>query len=345
MKKLRSIVALLIAAAILVSFAACGSKGNGADSSKVSSAASGNSESESYTAVDMTVACLKGPTGVGMAKLMSDAEEKKTANNYTFTVASAPDELSGKIVSGEINIASVPTNLAAKLAAKTNGQIVMLAVNTLGVLSIIENGDSIKSIADLKGKTIYSTGEGSNPEYILRYILEQNGIDSKTDVTIKFLVSNDELNAKLISGEAEVAMVPEPAATVVLTKKDTLKRVLSVNDEWDKVSESRLMMGCVVAKASYISENKAAVDKFLEEYKNSVDFAKSDIDSAAAACEKYGIVPAAAIAKAAIPNCNLTFVTGTEMKSAITGYFEVLFGADASSIGGAMPSDGFYYNK
>ena len=334
MKKLRSIVALLIAAAILVSFAACGSKGDGADSSKVSSAASGNSESESYTAVDMTVACLKGPTGVGMAKLMSDAEEKKTANNYTFTVASAPDELSGKIVSGEINIASVPTNLAAKLAAKT-----------LGVLSIIENGDSIKSIADLKGKTIYSTGEGSNPEYILRYILEKNGIDSKTDVTIKFLVSNDELNAKLISGEAEVAMVPEPAATVVLTKKDTLKRVLSVNDEWDKVSESRLMMGCVVAKASYISENKAAVDKFLEEYKNSVDFAKNDIDSAAAACEKYGIVPAAAIAKAAIPNCNLTFVTGTEMKSAITGYFEVLFGADASSIGGAMPSDGFYYNK
>ena len=340
MKKVRSLIALLLAAAMLVSFAACSKKDTDAAGSAASSAGS-----ESYTAVDMTVACLKGPTGVGMAKLMSDAEEKKTANNYTFTVASAPDELSGKIVSGEINIASVPTNLAAKLAAKTNGQIVMLAVNTLGVLSIIENGDSIKSIADLKGKTIYSTGEGSNPEYILRYILEQNGIDSKTDVTIKFLVSNDELNAKLISGEAEVAMVPEPAATVVLTKKDTLKRVLSVNDEWDKVSESRLMMGCVVAKASYVNENKAAVDKFLEEYKSSIDFAKSDIDSAAAACEKYGIVPAAAIAKAAIPNCNLTFVTGTEMKSAITGYFEVLFGADASSIGGAMPSDGFYYNK
>lgn len=344
MKRMKSLVSLLLAIAVIVSLCACGSKDTQAPASAPDASAASSAQ-ENYTAADMTVACLKGPTGVGMAKLMSDAEEKKTANNYTFTVASAPDELSGKIVSGEINITSVPTNLAAKLTAKTNGEIVMLAVNTLGVLSFIENGDSVKTVADLKGKTIYSTGEGSNPEYILRYILERNGIDSEKDVTIKFLVSNDELNAKLISGEAEIAMVPEPAATVVLGKKDTLKRVLSVNDEWEKVSDSSLMMGCVVAKASYIKDNKAAVDKFLEEYEASIKYALENTDDAAAMCEKYGIVPAAAIAKAAIPNCNLTFVTGTEMKSAITGYFEVLYGADASSIGGAMPSEGFYYSK
>lgn len=338
MKKLVSITSLVLSILLIMGLTAC----SGSDKNDSSSVVSDVS-AEEYVGMDMTVACLKGPTGVGMAKLMSNSDAKTTANNYVFTVASAADEISGKIVSGDINIASVPTNLAAKLYTKTQGKITMLAVNTLGVLSIIENGDTVKSVADLKGKTIYSTGEGSNPEYILRYILTENGIDPVKDVTIKFVANNDELVSALVSGNAEVAMVPEPAATTVLTKKDTLKRVLSINDEWEKVSDSKLMMGCVVALKSFVEQHPKEVAKFLEEYEASINYASSNLDDTAALCETYGIVPSATIAKAAIPNCNLTFVTGNGMKTAITGYFEVLYNADAASIG-AMPGDDFYYN-
>ncbi len=334
MKKTVKIISAVLALLMLLSFAGCGKKDN---------LSSDPTPSKAYVGIDMSVACLKGPTGVGMAKLMKDSEDKKTANNYTFTVAAAADEISGKIVSGEINIASVPTNLAAKLYAKTQGKIQMLAVNTLGVLSVISSDENIKSIADLKGKTIYSTGEGSNPEYILRYLLKENGLEN--DVTVNFVATNDELVAAVVSGKAEVAMVPEPAATTVLTKKDTLKRAFSINDEWVKVSDSKLMMGCVVALAPYVEENKEQVDKFLEEYKASVKYAVKSVDDAAELCANYEIVPAAPIAKAAIPNCNLTFVAGKDMKKSITGYFEVLLGYDPTSIGGKLPADDFYYGE
>lgn len=298
-----------------------------------------------HEAANITVACLKGPTGVGMAPLMDKNDSKTAANNYTFTIASAADEISGKIISGEINIASVPTNLAAKLYNKTEGKLVMLAVNTLGVLSILENGNTVKSVADLKGKTIYSTGEGSNPEYILRHVLSENGIDPDKDVTIRFLAANDELTAALISGTAQIAMVPEPAATTILAKKDTVNRVLNINDEWEKISDSKLMMGCVVALKSYVGANPDAIRSFLDEYKTSIETAQNDIKSSAALCEKYGIIPTAAVAEKAIPECNLTFASGAEMKSSIEGYFEVLLNADKTSIGGKLPADDFYYNE
>ena len=179
MKKLLSIVAIVLSITMLFSLAGCG------NNDTTSNPSSEGTSSQEYKAQDMHIACLKGPTGVGMAKLMEDSKNKKTANNYTFTVATAADEISGKIVNGEINIASVPTNLAAKLHQKTNGKITMLAVNTLGVLSFLSSDESVKTIADLKGKTIYSAGEGSNPEYILKYILKQNNIDPEKEA--KFL--------------------------------------------------------------------------------------------------------------------------------------------------------------
>ena len=291
----------------------------------------------------MEIACIKGPTGVGMVKLMEDAETGKAKNDYAFTVVSGVDEISAKIVSGEINIASVPTNLAVKLYNKTNGKIQMLAVNTLGVLSIIENGNSIFSFADLKGKTICSTGEGSNPEYILRYLLEQNELTVGKDVQIQFVATNDELIAQLVSGNAEVAMVPEPAATTVLTKSESLNRVLSINDEWKKVQGDGLMMGCVVALDTFVEENKVAVECFLEEYETSIDYAKENVKDAAALCEKYEIIPAIRIAEKAIPECNLTFISGKKMQEKITPYFEVLKGFAPTAIGGKLPENDFFY--
>lgn len=321
---MKKIISILLMITLVFSLAACGKK---------------------TEPKNISVACIKGPTGVGMVQLMDNAEKGNGENNYNFKVVSSADEISGKIISGEINIASVPTNLAAKLYNKTQGKIVMLAVNTLGVLSIMENGNTIKSVADLKGKTIYSTGKGSNPEYILRHILKENGLDPDRDVKLQFLAANDELVASLVSGKAQVALVPEPAASTVNAKKSTVNKVLDVNEEWEKISDSKLMMGCIVALKSYVEANSDAVKSFLKEYKASVEFAENNIQNTAELCEKYGIIPSRQVAEKAIPDCNLTFATGKEMQNSIRGYFEVLLNADKMSIGGNMPKEDFWYNE
>lgn len=321
---MKKIISILLMITLVFSLAACGKK---------------------TEPKNISVACIKGPTGVGMVQLMDNAEKGNGENNYNFKVVSSADEISGKIISGEINIASVPTNLAAKLYNKTQGKIVMLAVNTLGVLSIMENGNTIKSVADLKGKTIYSTGKGSNPEYILRHILKENGLDPDRDVKLQFLAANDELVASLVSGKAQVALVPEPAASTVNAKKSTVNKVLDVNEEWEKISDSKLMMGCIVALKSYVEANPDAVKSFLKEYKTSVEFAENNIQNTAELCEKYGIIPSRQVAEKAIPDCNLTFATGKEMQNSIRGYFEVLLNADKMSIGGNMPKEDFWYNE
>lgn len=337
MKKLLSVLSLMLVIVMALGLTACGGeKGTASTPSTESQVA--------YTPVDMTVACMTGPTGVGMAKLMADSAAKTTANNYTFTVAAAATEINAKFLKGEINIASVPTNVAATLYNKTQGKVRMLAVNTYGVLSILEKGDTIKSIADLRGKTIYSTGKGQNPEFILKHILTKNGIDPEKDITINF-VSSEDLVQKLISGEAEVALAPEPAATTVMVKNAALRRALSINDEWSKVSDTQLMMGCVIALDSYVTANPEAVAKFLEEYEKSIKFAIENVDKAAKHCATYKITASEAIAKKAIPTCNLCYVTGSDMKTNVNGYLNVLFTANAESIGGAMPKDDFYYEK
>ncbi len=328
---MKKLLAIILTLTLVFAFAGCGS-----NKDLVSSAP------EVYTAVDMSVACMTGPTGIGMAKLMADAEAKTTANNYSFTVATAATDITGKFLNGEINIASVPTNVAATLYNKSEGKVRMLAVNTYGVLSILEKGDTIKSVTDLKGKTVYSTGKGQNPEFILKYILTENGIDPEKDVTINF-VSSEDLVAKLISGEAEVAMAPEPAATTVMVKNQELNRVLSINDEWAKVSDTKLMMGCVIALDSYIEANPKAVEKFLEEYEASIKFASENIDETATHCATYKITASDVIAKKAIPTCNLCYVTGKDMKNNVNGYYGVLFNADPTSIGGKLPADDLYY--
>lgn len=334
---MKKLLAILLTLTLVFALAACGNP-----DMAVNSDTEVSSEPETYTAVDMSVAYMTGPTGIGMAKLNADSDAKLTANNYTFTVASAATDITGKFLNGEINIASVPTNVAATLYNKTEGKVRMLAVNTNGVLSILEKGDTIKSIADLKGKTIYSTGKGQNPEYILNYILTENGIDPQKDVTINF-VSSEDLVAKLVSGEAEIAMAPEPAATTVMVKNADLRRALSINDEWAKVSDTTLMMGCVIALDSYVEANPKAVEKFLEEYEASIKFATENIDQTATYCETYKITASAAIAKKAIPTCNLCFVTGKDMKNNVNGYYNVLFNADPTSIGGKLPADDLYY--
>lgn len=292
----------------------------------------------------VSVAVLKGPTGIGAAKLMADNDAGTTALDYDFTVAAAPDELQGKIINGELDIAAIPTNLAAVLYAKTEKSIQMAALNTLGVLYILENGDSVQSMADLRGKTIYATGQGANPEYVLTYLLEQNGLTPGRDVTIEWKAS-DELTALMASGEIDLCMLPVPAATGVLMQNKDVRSALDLTREWDRAVNdgSVLTMGCVVVQTKFAREHPELVDAFLEEYAASIDYVVSDPEASAELVAQYGITPNAAVAKAAIPQANLVCVTGKEMREGITGYYEVLYQANPKSIGGSIPDDAFYY--
>ena len=293
----------------------------------------------------VNVGAIQGPTGIGMTHLM-DADTNNTAtNDYTFTVCSTPQDAGNQLASGKLDIAALPTNLAASLYQKTQGKIQLLAVNTLGVLCMLENGNTVQSIADLRGKTIYSTGEGANPEYILRYVLSKNGIDPDKDVTIKFLAENTELVAKMVSGEVKIAMVPEPNVSNITVKNTNVRIAVSMNDAWDAVADqnSKLMMGCVAVRKEFLENNKAAVDAFLVEYKASIEKATQNVEKTAELCETYGIIPKAALAKKAIPNCQLVFVSGDAMKSQISGYYQVLASYNPKAIGGKLPDDGFYY--
>ena len=330
---MKKLLALLLALAMIFSFAACGTENN----------SSNETPSDTYTPVDINIAGIKGPTAVGMVDLMQKQEDKTAANNYNFSVFGDPQELVGKISTGAVDIAALPTNLAATLYKKTEGKIKVLAVNTYGVLHIMENGETVNSVADLRGKTILSTGEGSNPEYILRHVLKNNGLDPDKDVTIRFVTSNDEMIAQLKTGGAKIAMVPEPAATTAMSKIPTLRRVIDMNTEWEKISpDGALMMGCVVVRTEFLEQNPAAVTQCMEEYEASVN-AVADLEATASLCEKFEIIPAAAVAKKAIPNCHIAFTAGAEMKYGLSGYFNVLFEANPKSIGGALPDESFYY--
>ena len=290
------------------------------------------------------IGAIQGPTGIGMVHLMKADADGTAANEYEFTVSSVPQDIGTQLASGNLDIAAVPTNLASSLYQKTAGKVQLLAVNTLGVLYMLDNGNGITSVEDLRGKTIYSTGEGANPEYILRYVLSKNGIDPDKDVTIEFLAENTELVAKMVKGDITLAMVPEPNVSAITSQNQAVKVALSMNTEWEAVAgaNNKLMMGCVAVRAEFAEANKAAVDAFLAEYKTSIEKA-ADVEATAALCESYGIIPKAPLAKKAIPNCQLTFVSGADMKAQIAGYYQVLFDANPKAIGGKLPDDAFYY--
>lgn len=332
---MKKILSLLLALSLLLSFAACSDSKENESSSPA--------EVKEYAKTNVYV--LSGPTGIGAANLKSLADSKKTSVDYTVNVVAQPDEIVSKISNGEADIAAIATNLAAKLYNKTNGGISILAVNTLGVLNVVTpKGVEISSLSDLKGKKVYSTGQGSNPEYIINYLLEKNNIDKTKDITLEFKAEGTELLTVWATDPNAVIIAPQPVATTLTVQHPESKIAIDLTKEWEKIGDdSALMMGCVIVRNEFLKENSATVKKFLEEYKASIDTANSDIEGTAALCETYGIVAKAAIAKKAIPNCNLCFIKGKEMKTKLSGYLKVLFDADKTAVGGKLPADEFYY--
>ena len=331
-------IAALLAVVMVLSLAACGQ-----DTQQEQ-----QEEQPEVTPASYSIAALKGPTAMGLVKLMSDAESgAELANDYTFTLAASADEVTPSLIKGDLDMACVPANLAAVLYQKTEGEIVTLAVNTLGVLYIVENGNAVQSMADLAGKTIVASGKGSTPEYALRYLLQENGLDPDADVVIDWKSEHSECVSALATGAATIAMLPQPFVTVAQSKIPDLRVALDLTKEWDALDNgSALLTGVIVARKEVVEENPAAVDAFLQEYAASVEWVNGNTADAAALIGDYGIVEAA-VAEKALPYCNIVCVTGSEMKEMLSGYLQVLFDADPASVGtdaeGSLPGDDFYY--
>jgi len=295
------------------------------------------------------IASLKGPTTMGLVGLMADAAAGEAAEDYQVTMYGTPDEVVPLVVQGQVDVALVPANLAAVLYAKTytdSAQVQVAAINTLGMLEVLEAGDTVHSIADLAGRTIYSTGKGASPEYVLNYLLAANGLDPATDVTVEFKSEATEVAALLASQPGAVGVLPQPYVTVLQTQNPAIRTALSLADEWATVSPgSQMVTGVVVVRTAFLAEHPEAFESFLDDYAASTAFTNDHPDEAALLIAEAGIVPAPAIAEAAIPACNITFVDGEELATVLGGYLQVLADADPAAVGGAMPGDDFYYRR
>ena len=335
--KQKSILSILLAIIFLFNITACSK-----EPSHTETLTNPTSNAET-TAI--SVAVLKGPTGIGAVKLMDSTD---SSNEYTFEVSSAPDEVMAKLINGSVDIAALPTNVAAAVYNKSEQEISIAAINTLGVLHILERGDTIQSVSDLEGKTIYATGQGSTPEYVLNYILQKNNIQN---VTVEYMAEHAELATALLSGDVNIALLPEPNVTAVLLKDSTIHQALDLTEEWNttqltnSLMPSQLAMGCIVARKDFIQNNTDAFENFLKEYEESVNYVNNNINEAAELVQKYGIMDSAAAAEKAIPNCNIVFIANDEMKNALQGFYQILFEANPKSIGGALPNEDFYYTK
>ena len=293
---------------------------------------------------------------MGLVKLMKDNDETigallssakpyegEVGNLYTFTLAGSADEVTPALIKGDLDMACVPATLAAVLYGKTGGAVEVLAVNTLGVLYIVENGETVQSMADLKGQTIVAAGKGSTPEYALRYLLSENGIDPDKDVTIDWKSEHSECVAALASGQATIALLPQPFVTVAQNKIEGLRMALDLTAEWDALDNgSALITGVVVARRDVAEAHPQAMERFLEQYAASVDWVNANTADAAALIGEYGIVDAA-VAEKALPYCNIVCITGAELLEKLPGYLSVLYNADPAAVGGAMPDNSFYF--
>ena len=295
------------------------------------------------------LAVLSGPTGVGAAKLLDSIDHDSgalSAGPYAYTIANDNSELVAGLSSGDIDIATVASNVAVNLYNKTGGGVKIIAVGTLGVLHILEGngGTSIHSMADLKGRTVYAAGQGANPEYVLRHLLRENGLEMGKDVEVVF-ADAAEISAKLLSGEAECAMLPVPAATAAIIKGEgKVRQAVDMTEAWDALrSGSQLIMTAVVVRTEYAQAHPELVAGFLRDYRDSIDFVNNNIDAAAELVAGYHITPSAAIAKQAIPQCHLAYIDGMDMVAAISDYYSVLYSVDPAAVGGSLPDDGIYW--
>ena len=331
---MKKLLAVMLSVIMVFSFAACAGK-------------SANNEGERKTEETTTIriGAMAGPTAMGMVKLRKDSENGNTKNTYAFEdFATDASAFVTPLATGEIDIAAVPSNLAANIYNKTEGKVQVVAVNTLGVLNLVERGNTVNSISDLKGKTIYATGMGAVPEYTIRYILSGNGLDADKDVNIVWCSDTTEALSKLKSEDGAIAVLPQPFVTAASAQISGLRVVMDLNEAWEKINNnSKIVTGVIVVRKEFAERYPEQLKKFIDEYNESVAYTSSNVDETAQLIAEYGVVASAAIAKKALPKCHIVCYVNGDMKNALKGFLQVLYDQNPKSVGGSMPKDDFYY--
>ncbi len=322
----------LLMAVILLSLAGC--KTNKSESSQPGTALS---------KLTCNIVTISGPMGVGLAPLMQKAENGNTEIPYNFSTVDNDEEIAAMLTSGKLDIAAMTTNLASSLYQKTNGGIQVLAVNTLGFFCVVTKGIHTSDLKSLRGSTVYATGQNADGEFIINYLLEQHNLTVGQDVRLKFVSEPAELVSVFMQNEKAIAVAPQPVATTITTKAEDAEIVVDLNNVWDEVSHTKLVMGCVAVRKAYLKKHRDAVEQFLTDYQKSIETIHTDSASAGKLCEKYGILENAAIAQKAIPYCHIIFETGQEMKRDLSAYLQFLYDHAPSAVGGALPNNDFYY--
>lgn len=327
-----------------------------ADTEEVAEAAqeadTGNVTEAVQTVVTVRIGSLKGPTSMGLVSLMDKAEKGEAAQQYEFTMTAAADELLPAMLSGDLDIILVPANVASVLYNKTEGGVSVIDINTLGVLYMVSGDKTIKNMEDLKGRTIYLTGKGTTPDYVLHYLLTENGL-TEEDVTLEYKSEATEVAALLATTPEAIGVLPQPFVTAACAQNENLAVVLDLTEQWDMVQEinatvkdgirSQLVTGVTVVRNGFLEEHQAAVDTFMKEHEGSAAYANEHVEEAAKLVAAAGIIEKAPVAVKAMPKCNITYIDGNDMRFALEGYLSVLCAQDAASVGGGLPGEDFYY--
>lgn len=323
-------LAVLLNLFLLLNLAACGKK-------------SENTEEKEKAKIN--VVALKGPTALGSVKLWEDSENGDTEATYNISVVGDPSEAVAKIANKDADVAMVPTNMASVLYNKTSKNVNIAAINTLGVLYLVTNDKSISSIRDLAGKTVFVSGQGATPDFVLRYILKKNGLIPGKDVNLEYKSEHSELAAQVISENVSIAVLPEPFVSQVLTKNSKIMASLDLTNEWNKITnDSVLTMGSIVVRKDFLKNKKEDFDKFLKSYQKSVEYVNENTEKAAELADKFGIMQKE-IAIKALPKCNVVFISGNEMQQKTENFLKILYDFEPKSIGGKIPDEDFYYKE
>lgn len=319
--------AMLLVVGMILS--GCGSTDSGGDQGQ-------GSELPAPVSQTVKIAALNGPTGMGAVPMMED-------DRFDISLFQSPDEVVGKVLSGEFDIAAVPSNMASVLYNKTKGQVKLIAVNTGGVLYLVENGTDVQSVSDLKGKTIYASGRGGAPEFVLQRILLDAGL-SMSDVNIKWLANHSDVASSASVEKGAVALLPEPFVTVTTAKNPDMRIAVDLNGVWKETYHTDLPMGTLIASKELMDNRPEDLKVFMAEYEKSVAFVNEHTDNAAEMIVKAGMIADQAVAEKAIPRCNIMCLTGKDARDALGNFFEILFKMEPKSLGGKLPDETFYYN-
>ena len=342
--KNQSIVLLILLTITLLGFTGCGKKSEETNEKSSENTTINNTSTDTpddtLSEVTINVGSLKGPTSMGLVNLMSENEAGTSKCKYKFNIYTQADEIVAEIVKGNLDIATVPANLASVLYQKTSGGISVIDINTLGVLYVLESGNSVKNISDLKGKTIYLTGKGTSPDYVLQYLLSGNGLTTD-DVTLEYRSEATEVASILAEDETAIGLLPQPFVTTAMMNNDKLHIALDMTNEWKALAGSDLLTGVTIVRNEFLSSYPEAVKTFINEHEASVAYGTENLEETCSRIEQYDIIKAA-VAKKAYEYCNIVCIYGDEMKTALDTYLNVLYGYDPATVGGKLPEDNFY---